>query len=53
MDRELTNKEKWQDRRKIILRWSLGGAAAAVAVSVRVTRGRPPAREGAAAAGGG
>ena len=32
MDRELTSKEKWQDRRKVIIRWGLGTGAAVVAV---------------------
>ena len=32
MDRNLTVKEKWQDRRKVIIRWSAGVAAAVLAV---------------------
>ena len=28
----MTNKEKWQDRRKVIIRWGLGTGAAVVAV---------------------
>ena len=45
MDRELTNKEKWQDRRKIILRWSLGGAVAVVAVVLLAVLIQPSVRE--------
>ena len=45
MDRELTNKEKWQDRRKIILRWSLGGAVAVVAMVLLAVLIQPSVRE--------
>ena len=45
MDRELTTKEKWQDRRKIILRWSLGGAVAVVAVVLLAVLIQPSVRE--------
>lgn len=45
MDRQLTNKEKWQDRRKVIIRWSAGGAAAVAAVVLLAFLIQPSVRE--------
>ena len=45
MDRELTSKEKWQDRRKVIIRWGLGTGAAVVAVVLLAVLIQPSVRE--------
>ena len=45
MDRELTTKEKWQDRRKVIIRWSAGGAAVVVAVVLLAVLIQPSVKE--------
>ena len=45
MDRELTTKEKWQDRRKVIIRWSLGTGAAVAAVVLLAVLIQPSVRE--------
>ena len=45
MDRELTSKEKWQDRRKVIIRWSLGTGAAVAAVVLLAVLIQPSVRE--------
>lgn len=45
MDRQLSNKEKWQDRRKVIIRWSAGGAAAVAAVVLLAFLIQPSVRE--------
>ena len=45
MDRNLTVKEKWQDRRKVIIRWSLGAGAAVAAVVLLAVLIQPSVRE--------
>ena len=45
MDRNLTVKEKWQDRRKVIIRWSAGVAAAVLAVVLLAVLIQPSVRE--------
>ena len=45
MDRGLTSKEKWQDRRKVIIRWSAGVAAAVLAVVLLAVLIQPSVRE--------
>ena len=45
MDRKLTTKEKWQDRRKVIIRWSAGVAAAVLAVVLLAVLIQPSVRE--------
>ena len=41
----MTNKEKWQDRRKVIIRWGLGTGAAVVAVVLLAVLIQPSVRE--------
>lgn len=45
MDRQLTNKERWQDRRKIIIRWSAGVAAVVTAVVLLAVLIQPSVKE--------